>query len=70
MAIVQSLVPSRLATDSEAVAELPVSLRAHALIALGKMCLQDEKLAKRYRSPCVGWFPYHHVCVFSVCVSE
>eukprot|EP00698_Gefionella_okellyi_P000185 TRINITY_DN10164_c0_g1_i1.p1 TRINITY_DN10164_c0_g1~~TRINITY_DN10164_c0_g1_i1.p1 ORF type:complete len:1324 (+),score=413.26 TRINITY_DN10164_c0_g1_i1:1-3972(+) len=33
--------------STQSVTNIPVLLRAHALIALGKLCLQDESLAKK-----------------------
>jgi len=44
--VVQAFIAPQLATGS-VTSDIPPPLRAHALIALGKMCLQEETLAKK-----------------------
>lgn len=46
--LVQAFISPAMAGTQQPTTSMPVVLRGHALIALGKMCLQDEALAKRY----------------------
>jgi len=53
VAVVEALsAPSLAASHGTRSVGLPPSIRAHALVALGKLCLDNEKLAKR----CVAMF--------------